>query len=137
MTRDELKEKVARAIRFHVKVDATGLTPVITSHWLFGFEKAAEATLSAIEAEGMAVVPVNTLREMVCEEVYSAYHAGIAVNGEWMDGGRSEGQWLRRQLGLEDGRHPMKSVWDALPELVERRVKKLQVTAMVEAGRLK
>jgi hypothetical protein len=40
------REAVARIIREHVKVDATGLAPAVVGHCIFGFEDAADAILS-------------------------------------------------------------------------------------------
>ena len=136
MTRDDLKEKVAFAIMSRF-IRADMHEPAIlsdgTRQWMVDhYGELAEAALSAIEGAGMAVVPVDTLRELAAEEVYNAYHAGIEIDGQWMDGGRSEGEWLRDQLGLDDGHHEKSAVWDALPGLVERRV-----SAMVEAGRVR
>jgi hypothetical protein len=57
------REAVARIIREHVKVDATGLAPAVVGHCIFGFEEAADAILSLIGGggvpAGLRLVPVE------------------------------------------------------------------------------
>lgn len=50
-TREGLKNAIAQAIRDHIKVDATGLAPTIVSAFIFGFDEAAEAALTAALAD--------------------------------------------------------------------------------------
>lgn len=64
MPTDEMVEKVARAIRQHIKVDATGLSPSIASAFIVGVEDAARAALAAAEAgETVPNAKSPTLRE--------------------------------------------------------------------------
>lgn len=68
-TQDVLKNAIAQAIRDHIKVDATGLAPTVISAFVFGFDQAAEAALTALKDMGMAVVPVEATEEQ--------YEAGV------------------------------------------------------------
>jgi hypothetical protein len=55
------REAVARIIRAHVKVDATGLSPGIASVFMLGFEEAADAILTALfPPPGYTYVPSGT-----------------------------------------------------------------------------
>lgn len=46
------REKVAAAIREHIKVDATGLAPAIASAFIVGVDQAADAILAALSGSG-------------------------------------------------------------------------------------
>lgn len=64
MTRDELKEKVARAL-----AAADSHLDTIDVHWAEyreGYIITAEDALAAIEAAGLAIVPVEATPEIVC-----------------------------------------------------------------------
>jgi hypothetical protein len=45
------RDGVARIIREHVKVDATGLAPAVVGHFILGFEDAADAILSLLASQ--------------------------------------------------------------------------------------
>jgi len=53
-------ERAAEVIKQHIKVDATGLAPAVVSHYIFGFEAAAQALSDAgLLAGGWRPVNMN------------------------------------------------------------------------------
>ncbi len=64
----------------------------------------------------------EALLEHVSENVWNAYHIGIERDGRWMDGARSEGEWLARELELPDGWNDAALVKSMLPGLINRIV---------------
>ncbi len=80
----------------------------------------AEAERDRLAAE------VTRLKEALCEHVtenvWNAYHIGIERDGRWMDGARSEGEWLARELELPDGWNDAALVKSMLPGLINRIV---------------
>jgi hypothetical protein len=55
------------------------------------------------------------LRESIEDNMWNAYHIGIVKDGKWMDGGMSDAEGLRRELGLADGWHDAEAIQDAIP----------------------
>ncbi len=88
----------------------------------------AEADRDRLAAE------VTRLKEALCEHVtenvWNAYHIGIERDGRWMDGARSEGEWLARELELPDGWNDAALVKSMLPGLVDRIVARAAIRAM-------
>ncbi|MGP2493326.1 hypothetical protein ACTDI4_17075 [Mesorhizobium sp. PUT5] len=74
----------------------------------------------------------EALREHVTENVWNAYHIGIERDGRWMDGARSEGEWLARELELPDGWNDAALVKSMLPGLVGRIVARAALASMKE-----
>lgn len=68
------------------------------------------------------VVPRGRYRELVAEELWNAFNCGIERGGKWMDGGRSEGEWLIRELGLpsDDGWHDAEVMKGMMAAAVDR-----------------
>jgi len=57
----------------------------------------------------------EALHESIEDNCWNAYHIGIVKDGQWMDGGMSDAEWLRRELGLADGWHDAAAIQDAIP----------------------
>jgi hypothetical protein len=76
------------------------------------------ASNAALEAEIERLR--EALKEHVTENVWNAYHIGIERDGRWMDGARSEGEWLASELGLPSGWNDASLVKSMLPGLVNR-----------------
>lgn len=84
---------------------------------------ALSAALAAKDAEIARLTALSAaLVQHVEENVWNAYNIGIEQDGRWMDGARSEGEWLASELGLEPGWHDAATIKAELPALVERIV---------------
>lgn len=49
------RESLVAIMRQHIKADASGLAPAVISHYLFGFEDAADAILTLLSARPLAL----------------------------------------------------------------------------------
>lgn len=69
------------------------------------------------------------LAEAIEETLWDAYNIGFERNGQWMDGARSEGEWLQRELGLEDGiRHDAAMIRERIPALAREMAARAALT---------
>lgn len=76
----------------------------VRAEWRESVRQALEPYLQALD--GWVLVPKDRYRELVEEELWNAFNCGIERDSKWMDGGRSEGEWLVQKLGLpDDGWH--------------------------------
>jgi len=75
--------------------------------------RAAERERDALAAENARLRAA--LRESIGDNMWNAYHIGIVKDGKWMDGGMSDAEGLRRELGLADGWHDAEAIQDAIP----------------------
>jgi len=75
--------------------------------------RAAERERDALAAENARLQAA--LRESIEDNMWNAYHIGIVKDGKWMDGGMSDAEGLRRELGLADGWHDAEAIQDAIP----------------------
>jgi hypothetical protein len=66
------------------------------------------------------------LRESLTDNAWNAYNCGITrADGKWMDGGMSDAEWLKRELGLGDGWHDATMIRNRIPEVVEKQIANL------------
>jgi hypothetical protein len=89
--REKMIEAAEKAIRAHIKCDATGLSPAIASVFLTGFSDAARNALSAIEGMGCVVVPKEATEEMD-EACCAAMACGLIVDGDFVEFGGTSAQ---------------------------------------------
>jgi len=73
------------------------------------------------------------LLESVTDELWSAYNIGIERDGRWMDGARSEGEWLAREAGLGDGWHDAGALKLAIPDIARKVVAARVAAAAIRA----
>lgn len=69
------------------------------------------------------LIPEGRFMELLEEEHWGAYNAGLSLGGDWwQDGGRSDAEWLTRELGLEPmGRYPAAQIREGVEALVARK----------------
>ncbi|TBW33580.1 hypothetical protein EYW49_20070 [Siculibacillus lacustris] len=60
----EAREIVARAIKTHIKVDATGLAPAVASAFVVGINDAADAATAALSSAGLLREPVRAGQDL-------------------------------------------------------------------------
>jgi len=95
--------------------EALGITiaPPESPKEMVKLARAAERERDALAAENARLRAA--LRESIGDNMWNAYHIGIVKDGKWMDGGMSDAEWLRRELGLSDGWHDAEAIQDAIP----------------------
>lgn len=119
------------------------LEQTLTDPWHFAYEQcrhekgvmkaeleyrlsAAEARATTAETEAASLrervkALEARLEESIYGEMMAAYHVGVERDGKWMDCARSEGEWLRGELGVtEPGWHDAETIKAMIPEAARR-----------------
>lgn len=119
---------IVDAVNFHVSLkarmeEAERAVDVLESNARVQAKLLADTGRRAQKLEG-------ALRDSLTENAWNAYYCGVTrAGGKWMDGGRSEGEWLRRELDLGDGWHACAEIQRRIPDVVEKQIAALSAPA--------